>query len=319
MLIEKVINVLNIDDVITICGAYDKNIELLQRQYNVVILVRGNDISVSGEENNVKNAVFAVEALMKMIDAGETINEQVMSYVYTLVLDGEAEKITEIGANGICVTVSGKTVKPKTIGQRRYAESLDKNTILIGIGPAGTGKTYLAVAMAARAYKNHEVNRIILTRPAVEAGEKLGFLPGDMQNKVDPYLRPLYDALYEMFGAETFQRLMEKGTIEVAPLAFMRGRTLDDAFIILDEAQNTTREQLKMFLTRLGFNSKMVINGDITQIDLPDSKRSGLVDAIRVLRGVEGITIQKLTDKDVIRHKLVGDIIKAYDSARKKD
>ncbi|MDR0904437.1 MAG: PhoH family protein [Ruminococcus sp.] len=317
MLIEEVVNMVNMDDVINICGAYDKNISLLEKQYHVVILVRGNDISVSGDEYNVKRALSAIEALEKIASTGEPINEQVMSYIYSLVLDGQSDKITEIGANGICVTAAGKTVKPKTIGQRRYAESLDKNTILIGIGPAGTGKTYLAVAMAAKAFKNHDVSRIILTRPAVEAGEKLGFLPGDMQNKVDPYLRPLYDALYEMFGAETFQRLMEKGTIEVAPLAFMRGRTLDDAFIILDEAQNTTREQLKMFLTRLGFNSKMVINGDITQIDLPDTKRSGLVDAIRVLRNVEGITIQKLTDKDVIRHKLVGDIIKAYDSARK--
>ncbi|MDR0974713.1 MAG: PhoH family protein [Ruminococcus sp.] len=319
MLIEQVVTVLNMDDVIAICGAYDNNISLLERQYNVVILVRGNEISISGEENSVKNAAYAIEALQKMLDIGETINDQVMSYVYALVLEGQSEKVTEIGVNGICVTVSGKTVKPKTLGQKRYIDAIAKNTIVMGVGPAGTGKTYLAVAMAAKAFKSHEVSRIILTRPAVEAGEKLGFLPGDMQNKVDPYLRPLYDALYEMFGNETFLKLMEKGTIEVAPLAFMRGRTLDDAFIILDEAQNTTREQIKMFLTRLGFNSKMVITGDITQIDLPDTKRSGLVDAIRVLRGVDDISIQKLTDKDVIRHKLVQDIIKAYDSAKKHE
>jgi phosphate starvation-inducible PhoH-like protein len=318
MIIEQVIPSRNLDDIITLCGAYDENINFLERQYNVVVINRGSDIRISGEENNVKSASKAVNSLLVMIEKGETITEQTLRYVQALVLEGMAERVTEITDAGICVTASGKTVKPKTLGQKRYVEAIVKNTITMGVGPAGTGKTYLAVAMAAKAFKNHEISRIILTRPAVEAGEKLGFLPGDMQNKVDPYLRPLYDALYEMFGMETFSRLMEKGSVEVAPLAFMRGRTLDDAFIILDEAQNTTREQIKMFLTRLGFNSKMVITGDVTQIDLPDSHRSGLVDAVRILRNIDGISVQKLTDKDVIRHKLVQDIIKAYESASKK-
>jgi phosphate starvation-inducible PhoH-like protein len=312
MLIEQVTAVKSLDDIIALFGEFDVNLNFLQRQYNVVILSRGNDIRISGEEANVRNAVSAVNTLLSMIGAGEPVNEQTMRYVYAMVLEGEQAQLSEITPGGICITAGGKVVKPKTLGQKRYADAIAKNTIVMGVGPAGTGKTYLAVAMAAKAFKNHDINRIILTRPAVEAGEKLGFLPGDMQNKVDPYLRPLYDALYEMFGMESFARLMEKGSIEVAPLAFMRGRTLDDAFIILDEAQNTTREQIKMFLTRLGFNSKMVITGDITQIDLPDTKRSGLVDAVRVLRGIDDIAIQKLTDKDVIRHKLVQDIIKAY-------
>jgi phosphate starvation-inducible PhoH-like protein len=318
VLIEQVIPVANLDDIISLVGAYDENINFLEKQYNVVVINRGNDIRISGEENNVQSAGQAVNALLLMIAKKETINEQALRYVQALVMEGIPERVTEITETGICITAAGKTVKPKTLGQKRYAEAIVKNTITMGVGPAGTGKTYLAVAMAAKAFKNHEVTRIILTRPAVEAGEKLGFLPGDMQNKVDPYLRPLYDALYDMFGTETFTRLMEKGAIEVAPLAFMRGRTLDDAFIILDEAQNTTREQIKMFLTRLGMGSKMVITGDITQIDLPDTHRSGLVDAVRVLRNVEGISVQKLTDKDVIRHKLVQDIIKAYESAGRK-
>jgi phosphate starvation-inducible PhoH-like protein len=315
MLIEQVVAVEKLDDIITLFGSFDQNVNFLQRQYNVVMLSRGNDIRISGDEGNVSNAVAAVNALLSMIGKNEPVNEQTMRYVYALVLEGQAERIAEVAEGGICVTASGKVVKTKTLGQKRYTDAIAKNTIVMGVGPAGTGKTYLAVAMAVKAFKHHDVSRIILTRPAVEAGEKLGFLPGDMQNKVDPYLRPLYDALYEMFGMESFARLMEKGSIEVAPLAFMRGRTLDDAFIILDEAQNTTREQIKMFLTRLGFNSKMVITGDITQIDLPDSHRSGLVDAVRVLRGIDDISIQKLTDKDVIRHKLVQDIIKAYEGS----
>jgi phosphate starvation-inducible PhoH-like protein len=318
MLIEQIVTLSRMEDVITLCGSYDKNIDLLSRQYNVVIIVRGNDIRISGEEINVENAVLAVKAIEKMLDGKEAINDQVLSYIHSLVMEGQSERISEISTGGICVTSSGKTVKPKTLGQKKYIDAIGKNTIVLGVGPAGTGKTYLAVAMAAKAFKNHDVNKIILTRPAVEAGEKLGFLPGDMQNKVDPYLRPLYDALSEMFGNETFLRLMEKGSIEVAPLAFMRGRTLDDAFIILDEAQNTTREQIKMFLTRLGFNSKMVITGDITQIDLPDVKRSGLVDALKVLKGIDDIAICKLSDRDVIRHKLVSDIIRAYETSTHK-
>ena len=230
-----------------------------------------------------------------------------------LVRDGSSEQVAKIAGDVICITAKGRPLKPKTLGQKKYVESIRTNTVTLGIGPAGTGKTYLAVAMAVQAFKAHEINRIILTRPAVEAGEKLGFLPGDLQNKVDPYLRPLYDALFDMLGAETFQKYQEKGNIEVAPLAYMRGRTLDDSFIILDEAQNTTPEQMKMFLTRLGFNSKAVITGDITQIDLPDSKKSGLIEAQRVLREVEDIAIVTFTEKDVVRHKIVQDIIKAYE------
>ena len=248
-----------------------------------------------------------------MIRKGESVSEQSIRYVSSMVSEGAQEEITQLCGDGICVTVSGKVVKPKTVGQKKYIDAISKNTIVLGVGPAGTGKTYLAVAMAVKAFKAHEINKIILTRPAVEAGEKLGFLPGDLQNKVDPYLRPLYDALFDMLGADSFAKQMERGCIEVAPLAYMRGRTLDDAFIILDEAQNTTREQFKMFLTRLGFNSKMVITGDITQIDLPDSRKSGLIDAMRVLKGINDIEITRFSEKDVVRHKLVQDIIRAYE------
>ncbi|MDR0947118.1 MAG: PhoH family protein [Ruminococcus sp.] len=313
-MLEQILPVENSEHLITLFGAYDENLNSLQRMYNVVILSRGNDIRISGEETNVRNALEAVRALITVIKGGETIGEQTLRYIYAMVMEGEADKITELGGGGICITAAGKIIRPKTLGQKRYIEAINISSITLGIGPAGTGKTYLAVASAVKAFKNHDVSRIILTRPAVEAGEKLGFLPGDMQNKVDPYLRPLYDALYDMFGAETFAKHMEKQTIEVAPLAFMRGRTLDDSFIILDEAQNTTREQMKMFLTRLGNNSKMVVTGDITQMDLPDVKRCGLTDAMRILRGIAGINIQKLTEKDVVRHKLVQDIIKAYES-----
>jgi phosphate starvation-inducible PhoH-like protein len=316
MIVEQIISTEQSDNLISLFGAYDENLNILQKLYNVVILARGADIRVSGEEANVNSAEAAIHALLSMIKSGEQINEQAIRYVRSVVAEGEADKLAQLDGGGICVTVSGKIVRPKTLGQKRYAEAIAKNTIVLGIGPAGTGKTYLAVAAAVRAFKSHEISRIILTRPAVEAGEKLGFLPGDMQNKVDPYLRPLYDALFDMLGAETFAKLQEKQTIEVAPLAFMRGRTLEDAFIILDEAQNTTREQIKMFLTRLGNNSKMVVNGDITQIDLPEAKRSGLVEAIKILRNIDGISVQKLTDKDIIRHKIVQDIIKAYDNSR---
>ena len=251
--------------------------------------------------------------MISLANKGENINEQNIRYVFSLVKEGTQQEIQKLNDDGICVTISGKIVKPKTLGQKKYVDAIRNNTIVLGVGPAGTGKTYLSVAMAVKAFRAHEVNKIILTRPAVEAGEKLGFLPGDLQNKVDPYLRPLYDALFEMLGPETFAKQQERGCIEVAPLAYMRGRTLDDAFIILDEAQNTTPEQMKMFLTRLGFNSKIVITGDITQIDLPDSRRSGLVEAMKVLKNIDGISINKFTDKDVVRHKLVQDIIKAYE------
>lgn len=312
---EIIINVDNIEQAITLFGNYDENINLLQKQYNVTILNRGNDIRISGNNDDVNKAKAAITTLIDMIKKGETISEQNIRYVNSMVNEGTEKEIVQLSDGGICVTTSGKVVKAKTLGQKKYIDAISKNTIVMGVGPAGTGKTYLAVAMAVKAFKAHEINKIILTRPAVEAGEKLGFLPGDLQNKVDPYLRPLYDALFDMFGAESFAKHMERGSIEVAPLAYMRGRTLDDSFIILDEAQNTTREQIKMFLTRLGFNSKMVITGDITQIDLPDSRKSGLIDAMHILKNVEDICITKFTEKDVVRHKLVQDIIKAYEKA----
>ena len=312
---ETVINVENIEQTIALFGNYDENINLLQRQYNVAVLNRGSDIRISGGEAEVAKARSAVEALLALIKKGETINEQNIRYVSSMVDEGVQEQVAQLADGGICVTSSGKVVKAKTLGQKKYVDAISKNTIVMGVGPAGTGKTYLAVAMAVKAFKAHEATKIILTRPAVEAGEKLGFLPGDLQNKVDPYLRPLYDALFDMFGADAFARHMERGSIEVAPLAYMRGRTLDDSFIILDEAQNTTREQIKMFLTRLGFNSKMVITGDITQIDLPDSKKSGLIDAMRILKNIDDISVSRFTEKDVVRHKLVQDIIKAYEKA----
>lgn len=310
---EVILNVNNIDDIISLFGSFDENVNLLQRQYDVSILSRGNDIRINGDEKAVKEAASAIGTLLEMIRKGETVSEQSIRYVSSMVSEGAQEEITQLCGDGICVTVSGKVVKPKTVGQKKYIDAISKNTIVLGVGPAGTGKTYLAVAMAVKAFKAHEINKIILTRPAVEAGEKLGFLPGDLQNKVDPYLRPLYDALFDMLGADSFAKQMERGCIEVAPLAYMRGRTLDDAFIILDEAQNTTREQFKMFLTRLGFNSKMVITGDITQIDLPDSRKSGLIDAMRVLKGINDIEITRFSEKDVVRHKLVQDIIRAYE------
>lgn len=310
---EKIVTVHRLEQIQALLGSFDENINILQRQYNVVILSRGNDFKITGSESNVTLAAQAIETLLTLSDNGEPITEQSIRYVISMIQDGTQNKIKELTGDGICVTTSGKTVKPKTLGQKNYVDAIYKNTIVMGIGPAGTGKTYLAVAMAVKAFKAHEVNKIILTRPAVEAGEKLGFLPGDLQDKVDPYLRPLYDALFEMLGADNFQKHMEKGSIEVAPLAYMRGRTLDDAFIILDEAQNTTSEQIKMFLTRLGFNSKIVVTGDITQIDLPDKKRSGLIEAMRVLQEVDDISIIRFTEQDVVRHKLVQEIIKAYE------
>lgn len=312
---ERVIQVSNVDEISALFGSFDENINFIQRQFGVAVLSRGTDIRISGEEDGVRRAEAAVKTMLDLIKKGETINEQSIRYVSSLVDEGESEQAVKLADGGICVTSGGKVVKAKTLGQKNYVKAIEKNTIVMGVGPAGTGKTYLAVAMAVKAFKAHEVNKIILTRPAVEAGEKLGFLPGDLQNKVDPYLRPLYDALFDMFGADTFAKHMEKGTIEVAPLAYMRGRTLDDSFIILDEAQNTTREQIKMFLTRLGFNSKMVITGDITQIDLPDSNKSGLIDAMRILKNVDDIAVMHFTEKDVVRHKLVQDIIKAYEKA----
>ncbi len=310
---ERIINVERSELVLSLYGSFDENIRLLQKQYNVSIVNRDGDIKITGEEDDTFKAAQAIETLIFLAGKGEQINEQTIRYVLSMVDDGTQDELKKLSDDGICITMGGKIVKPKTLGQKRYISSIKENTIVIGIGPAGTGKTYLAVAMAVKAFRAHEVNKIILTRPAVEAGEKLGFLPGDLQNKVDPYLRPLYDALFDMLGPEAFARQQDRGCIEVAPLAYMRGRTLDDSFIILDEAQNTTPEQMKMFLTRLGFNSKIVITGDITQIDLPDKRKSGLVEAVKVLKNVEGISINRFTEKDVVRHKLVQDIIKAYD------
>ena len=316
---EKTISVDSMDTMLSLFGSYDENINLIQREYDVVVLGRGEDIKITGEEHEVFNAGEAINGLITIIKKGEKLDEQTIRYVFALVREGRQYELNNLSDDGICVTVTGKVIKPKTLGQKRYVDFIRKNTIVLGIGPAGTGKTYLAVAMAVKAFKAHEVEKIILTRPAVEAGEKLGFLPGDLQNKVDPYLRPLYDALFEMLGPESFARQQERGCIEVAPLAYMRGRTLDNAFIILDEAQNTTNEQMKMFLTRLGFNSKIVITGDITQIDLPDNRKSGLIQAMHILKDVDDIKINRFSDKDVVRHKLVQDIILAYEKYSKRN
>ena len=318
---EQVINVDRMEHAVSLFGSFDENIRQVEEAFSVRVISRGSDIKISGEAENVAKATRAVEGLLTLINKGESLSEQNVRYVLALVNEGAEDKLSDMVGDCICITAKGKPVKPKTLGQKRYVEAIRQNTITLGAGPAGTGKTYLAVAMAVTAFRAKEVNRIILTRPAVEAGEKLGFLPGDLQQKVDPYLRPLYDALFDMLGAETFQRYQERGSIEVAPLAYMRGRTLDDSFIILDEAQNTTREQMKMFLTRLGFNSKMVVTGDVTQIDLPDGKKSGLLQAMRILKNIPDISVCRFTEKDVVRHRLVQDIIKAYEKseeARKK-
>lgn len=294
-------------------GNFDENAKIIEKEYNVSVVYRDSELKVSGNEENVFKAVRALNSLITLINSGETLNEQNVRYCIRMVEEDSEDKLTKLAGDCIAITSKGKPIKPKTVGQRHYCEAIAKSTITVGVGPAGTGKTYLAVAMAVAAFRAQEVNRIILTRPAVEAGENLGFLPGDLQQKVDPYLRPLYDALFDMLGSETYMRYVERGNIEVAPLAYMRGRTLDDSFIILDEAQNTTPEQMKMFLTRLGFNSKMVITGDITQIDLPNGRRSGLKEALRILKGIEDISLFRFTEKDVVRHKLVMDIIRAYD------
>ena len=312
---EQVINVDRMEQAVSLFGSFDENIRQVEEAFCVRVISRGSDIKISGEAENVAKATRAIEGLLTLINKGEALSEQNVRYVLSLVNEGAEDKLAGMVGDCVCITAKGKPVKPKTLGQKRYVEAIRKNTVTLGAGPAGTGKTYLAVAMAVTAFRAKEVNRIILTRPAVEAGEKLGFLPGEWQQKGDPYLRPLYDALFDMLGAETFQRYQERGSIEVAPLAYMRGRTLDDSFIILDEAQNTTREQMKMFLTRLGFNSKMVVTGDVTQIDLPDGKKSGLLQAMRILKNIPDICICRFTEKDVVRHRLVQDIIKAYEKS----
>ena len=313
---EQRISIERMEQAVNIFGSFDENIRIIEGEMEVSVVSRDSMLKVSGENaENVMYAVKAIEALMSLSSRGEAINEQNVRYVIGLCRSGQSERIGELTQEVICITSKGRPVKPKTIGQKQYVQAVLHSPVTIGVGPAGTGKTYLAVAMAVKAFKSKDVSRIILTRPAVEAGEKLGFLPGDLQNKVDPYLRPLYDGLFDLLGAETFQKLFEKQVIEVAPLAYMRGRTLDDAFIILDEAQNTTPEQMKMFLTRMGVGSKVVVTGDVTQIDLPDKVRSGLIDALHVLRDVEGIAQVRLTEKDVVRHRLVQQIVKAYEKA----
>ena len=315
---EQIINVERVEHIVNLFGSFDENIKLLEREYGVNIVCRDTELKICGDAEAVLRGKAAVNALLQLAARGEQISQQNVNYVISLVRDGQEDKISQMGKDVICVTTKGRPVKAKTVGQQKYVDAIQNNIVTLGIGPAGTGKTYLAVACAVAAFREKNINRIILTRPAVEAGEKLGFLPGDLQNKVDPYLRPLYDALFDMLGPEAYQRYLERGNIEVAPLAYMRGRTLDDSFIILDEAQNTTREQMKMFLTRLGFGSKIVITGDVTQIDLPDDKVSGLKDAVRVLEGVNDIAICRLTSADVVRHALVQEIINAYERAAKK-
>ena len=309
---EQRISIERLEQAINLFGSFDENIRLIESEFHVTVANREGELRVNGEPEDTMLACKALSALLTLSNRGEAINEQNVRYVIGLARSGQEEKIGELTQDVICISAKGRPIKPKTIGQKEYVDSISQNTVTIGVGPAGTGKTYLAVAAAVAAFRERKINRIILTRPAVEAGERLGFLPGDLQSKVDPYLRPLYDALFDMLGAETYQKYLERGNIEVAPLAYMRGRTLDDSFIILAEAQNTSCEQMKMFLTRMGFGSKMVITGDATQIDLPADKLSGLKQAVRVLKNVEGIGICELTNQDVVRHVMVQRIIKAY-------
>ena len=311
--IERTINAERIEQLIDVFGSFDENIKRIEAEFSVRITNRSTELKIQGDVEAADAAARAIEALMSLAAKGEEIDEQKVRYILGLVRTGNEAEVSKIARDVVCVSAKGRPIKAKTIGQQKYLKAIEKNTVTIGVGPAGTGKTYLAVAEAVAAFRAKTVNRIILTRPAVEAGERLGFLPGDLQNKVDPYLRPLYDALFDMLGAETYNKYLERGNIEVAPLAYMRGRTLDDSFIILDEAQNTTREQMKMFLTRLGFGSKIVITGDVTQIDLPADKVSGLKEAVRVLEGIEDIAICRLTASDVVRHALVQKIVAAYD------
>lgn len=321
---EKVLHTANMEQTANIFGNFDSNAALIEQAFGVSITNResekttGDAIVVRSEEKEAaESASKVLEYLIEMAARGNEISEQTVDYIIGTVKGGE--KLESFGDDCICVTTKGKPIKARTVGQKKYIDLIKKNTIVFGIGPAGTGKTFLAVAAASTAFRNKEVSRIILTRPAVEAGEKLGFLPGDLQMKIDPYLRPLYDALFEMFGAETYQRHLERGSIEIAPLAYMRGRTLDDAFIILDEAQNTTPEQMKMFLTRLGNGSRAIITGDITQVDLPFGKKSGLVEAVKILHGIDDIAVHEFTERDVVRHRLVQKIVMAYDKYEREN
>ena len=315
---EKIIHFDDSEKIQQLFGNLDENSKIIEEEYRVTMIFRGDALKISGDEKDISSATGVLDGLMELLSRGEEIKEQNVRYAIEMEKQGSVSELSRLVSDCICITSSGKPIKAKTVGQKRYINAIRENTVVFGIGPAGTGKTYLAVAMAVKAFKAHEVNRIILTRPAVEAGESLGFLPGDLQQKVDPYLRPLYDALFEMFGAEGFQRQMEKGTIEVAPLAYMRGRTLDESFIILDEAQNTTSEQMKMFLTRLGNGSKAVVTGDVTQIDLPGGKKYGLKEVIKILKNIDGIATVRFDEKDVVRHHLVQEIVKAYERYAEK-
>ena len=315
--IEERVELTNFDNTKSLFGDYDQHLTSIQDEFDVDIIVREGELRIIGEEENAAMAIKVIKLLINKLEENLVITNHTVDYTIRLVRDGDDQRTGELN-DVIYTTARGKIIRCKTLGQKRYVNSISNNEIVFSIGPAGTGKTYLAMAMAIKAFKNKEINRIILTRPAVEAGEKLGFLPGDLQDKVDPYLRPLYDALYDIMGVETFQKNVERGLIEVAPLAYMRGRTLDDSFIILDEAQNTTSEQMKMFLTRLGFGSKAIITGDITQIDLPKGKFSGLKEVEMILKDIPGIEFVYLDEKDVVRHKLVQYIIKAYDKYEEK-
>lgn len=316
---EKKIPLEQLTDTVNVFGNHDENLHLIEKSLNVNIVVRDDSLIVSGENGYVEQAAQALSQLNELSALGHQVTPREVQYTLKLVMDGHGQKIRDLAADVIIITFRGKLVKPKTYGQKQYVDAIQNYDIVFGIGPAGTGKTYLAVAMAAKALKEKTINRLIITRPAVEAGEKLGFLPGDLQEKVNPYLRPLYDSLYDILGTDKTQKLLEKNIIEIAPLAYMRGRTLDDAFIILDEAQNTTPEQMKMFLTRLGFGSKAVITGDVTQVDLPKGQYSGLLEAQKTLKGIEGLSFQYLGSEDVMRHQLVQKIINAYEKAEREN
>lgn len=312
---EKRVSAFGMDKLQQVLGVYDENLNIIMRELGVSARVDGLDVIITGDDEACHQAQSVVENLLVLANAGEQVDKGRVIYCIELAKEGKASDVTKLSSGTVTITYRGKPIKCKTVGQKNYVDAIRNNTVAFGVGPAGTGKTYLAVCLAVQAMKQKQVEKIILTRPAVEAGEKLGFLPGDLQTKVDPYLRPLYDALQEMLGLETYTKLMERGSIEIAPLAYMRGRTLSNAFIILDEAQNTTREQMKMFLTRMGDNSKMVITGDVTQIDLPEGKTSGLNHATKILQDIKGIAICKLTAKDVVRHPLVMQIVRAYEKA----
>lgn len=319
-MIQKTVVTSSSEQTSVIFGSFDVHVRRLEEEFGVEIINRasktdvGDNIIVSGDDADaVSDAVYVLEYLKKMSAYNDSISDQLVDYAIGMISDGKKSELESFGDDCICITSRGKPIKAKTIGQKQYVESIKKNTIVLGVGPAGTGKTFLAVAMACKALREKKISRIVLTRPAVEAGEKLGFLPGDLQNKIDPYLRPLYDSLFEMMGSENYAKHLERGTIEIAPLAYMRGRTLDDSFIILDEAQNATPEQMKMFLTRLGFNSKAIVTGDLTQTDLPRGQRSGLSEAVKILENIDDIGIHYFTERDVVRHKLVQKIILAYE------